>query len=131
MTNWRGWLKDESQLPSPEQETDENEVKAELKAKTKSLFCANDDLAPELDGLLIRKTSKGVERELAWEFRFCIMEGVRRIKYLANNHTGVRSGRYLFIQKSQECKEKESGGSRLWKGRAQEAHFRSKVEDLF
>ena len=71
---WEGpdWLKDETQWPSAEQETDESadEIKAELKAKTESLFCVKDDLAPELDGLLIRKTLKGAKRVLAWGFRF-------------------------------------------------------------
>ena len=66
---WEGpdWLKDETQWPSVEQETDESvdEVKAELKAKTESLFCVKDDLAPELDGLLSRKTLKGAKRVLA------------------------------------------------------------------
>ena len=45
-------------------------MKAELKAKTESSFCVKDDFAPELDELLIRKTSKGAKRVLAWGFRF-------------------------------------------------------------
>ena len=41
------WLKDETQWPSVHQETDQSvdEIKAELKAKTESLFCVKDDLA--------------------------------------------------------------------------------------
>ena len=63
---WEGpdWLKDETQWPSVEQEADKNvdEVKAELKAKTESLFCVKD-----VDQQDILKDAK---RVLAWGFRF-------------------------------------------------------------
>ena len=73
---WEGpdWLKDGTQWPSLEHETDKivGEVKAELKAKTEPLFCVKDDLPPELDRLLIRKTLKGAKRVFAWDSDFCM-----------------------------------------------------------
>ena len=43
-----------------------------------------DDLAPELDGLLINKTLKGVKKYMLGDSDFCIMQEIRRIKYLVH-----------------------------------------------